>query len=270
MRDVSGRVVLITGAGSGIGKLLATELAARGARLVLWDVDEAAAQLVAKEIEAAGGTAAAYPCDVADRHAVQTAAAAVLADHGRVDVLVNNAGVVTGARLLDLADEAIERTFAINVLAHYWTIKAFLPGMIERGTGHIVTVASAAGLVGVARQCDYSATKHAAIGFDASLRSELARWAPGVRTTVVCPFYVDTGMFEGARTRFPHLLPILRTEDVVRRIVRAIERDQARVWMPPMLHLIPLVQALPARWGDRVMDLFGVNRSMDEFVGRAH
>jgi len=105
------------------------------------------------------------------------------------------------------------------------------------------------------------------VGFDESLRVELARSAPGVRTTVVCPYYVDTGMFAGVRTRVPWLLPILRPEPVARRIVDAVERDRPMLVMPPIVRLLPALRVLPPRAFDRVMDLFGVNRSMDEFRG---
>jgi len=210
----------------------------------------------------------AYCCDVSDREAVYAMADLVRREVGDVDVLVNNAGVVTGRPFLSLDDDDIERTFAVNALALYWTTKAFLPRMIERGSGHLVTVASAAGLVGVPRQSDYSASKHAAVGFDESLRVELARIAPPIRTTVVCPYFVDTGMFAGVQTRFRRLLPILRAEDVALRIADAIARDRARVLLPPLVHLVPVVQALPPRVGDRILSAFGVNASMDHFVGR--
>ena len=115
--------------------------------------------------------------------------------------------------------------------------KAFLPAMVRHNRGHIVTLASAAGLVGVARQTDYSASKHAAVGFDESLRAELREISPGVMTTLVCPYYVDTGMFEGVRTRIPFLLPILRQRDVVHKIANAIERDRRLLVLPPAVHL---------------------------------
>lgn len=268
MTDVNGRVVLVTGAGSGMGRLLALSLAARRARLVLWDVDDDALERVAAEIRVHGGTAHPYLCDVSDRVEVGAAAEKVRSDVGDVDVLVNNAGVVSGRLLLDLTDEQIERTFAVNVLAHYWTTRAFLPAMVQRDAGHVVTIASAAGLAGVPRLAAYVASKHAAVGFADSLRVELSRVAPGIRTTLVCPYFVDTGMFAGARTTFPRLLPILHSEDVVARTVRAVEHDRSRVLMPPMVHLMPLVTALPPRLGDRVLDLFGITTSMDEFVGR--
>jgi all-trans-retinol dehydrogenase (NAD+) len=177
----------------------------------LWDIDEARLQSTTEEIRAmSGGRCSGYLCDVSDAHAVRNTADQVLSDVSEVDVLVNNAGIVTGAPFLELPDERIETTFRVNVFPLYWVTKAFLPGMVARGRGHVVTIASAAGLVGVARQTDYSASKHAAVGFDESLRVELARLAPAIRTTVVCPFYIDTGMFEGVRTRFKRLLPILR------------------------------------------------------------
>ena len=269
MTDVDGRVVLITGAASGIGRLLAGELAWRGARLVLWDLDTERLADVRSDIAALiGREPAVYGCDVSDRHAVADTAARVRAEVGEVDVLVNNAGVVSGRYLVDLPDEKIEQTFAVNTLALYWTTKAFLPSMIDRGRGHIVTIASAAALVGVAKQTDYSASKHAAFGFDESLRVELARTAPSLVTTVVCPFYIDTGMFAGVKTRVPLLLPILRPDDVARKIARAIERDRRVLVMPPLLRVLPAMRVLPPRAFDAMMNLFGVNRTMDDFVGR--
>ncbi|MCZ7628753.1 MAG: SDR family oxidoreductase [Microthrixaceae bacterium] len=244
-------------------------VARRGARPVLWDLSEAGLAEVAAELEALGAEPLTARVDVGDPEEVSAAAKELLARVGTVDVLVNNAGVVSGKPLLELSPAEVERTFRVNALANYWTTMALLPAMIRSDRGHIVTVASAAGLVGVARQTDYSASKHAAVGFDESLRVELAHTAPGIRTTVVCPFYVDTGMFEGVQTRVPLLLPILREADVASRIVGAIEHDRARVVMPPMLYALPLLRLLPARAFDRVMDLFGVNVSMDHFKGRA-
>ncbi|BDZ47490.1 hypothetical protein GCM10025866_33990 [Naasia aerilata] len=141
--------------------------------------------------------------NVADRDQVREAAAATLAAVDRVDVLVNNAGVVTGKPLLEASEDQIQRTFDVNVLALYWVTRAFLPGMLTRRRGTVVTVASAAGLIGVARQTDYAASKHAAVGFDESLRAELRGSGRGVRTLVVCPYYIDTGMFEGSAPASP-------------------------------------------------------------------
>ena len=267
MTHIAGRTALVTGGGAGIGRLLALALARRGADVAVWDLDGAAADAVAEEVRALGRTAWASTCDVGDKAAVDAVAAETLAAAGGVDLLVNNAGVVSGKPFLDLTEADVERTFRVNVLSLYWVTGALLPSMVERGRGHVVTIASAAGLVGVARQTDYSASKHAAVGFDESLRVELAKVAPAIRTTVVCPFYVDTGMFDGVQTRFPRLLPILDPDDVVERIVVAVERDRGRLVLPPLVRIVPLARVLPPKLADRLMGFFGVNASMDHFHG---
>jgi all-trans-retinol dehydrogenase (NAD+) len=270
MTKLKGRICLVTGAASGIGRLLSLELADRGAHLVLWDVDADRLDAVVGEVRARrGGKAWGFRCDVTDRAMVERIADQVRAEVGDPIVVVNNAGIVSGRWLVDLAPEQIERTFAVNVLALYWVTKAFLPTMIAHGEGHVVTVASAAGLVGVAKQTDYSASKHAAVGFDESLRMELRRMGSLVRTTVVCPYYIDTGMFEGVKTKRPFLLPILKQDKVASKIACAIESDRRTVILPPFIRLLPITRALPVPLFDRLMDLFGVNQSMDEFVGRA-
>jgi all-trans-retinol dehydrogenase (NAD+) len=188
---------------------------------------------------------------------------------GDVDVLVNNAGVVTGRPLLELSDEHIERTFAVNTLALFWTTRAFLPAMKARGSGHIVTVASAAGLIGTARETDYAASKFAAVGFNEALRQELRRGGSGVKTTVVCPYYIDTGMFAGVKTRFPSLLPVLKEQDVADRVLRAVQHDAPTVQMPFMVNTLPLMRVLPVWAFDQLADFFGLNDAMAGFRGRA-
>ena len=268
MSEFLNRRVLITGAASGIGRLMALRIAAKSGRLILWDVDEAHLAAVAAEIAAAGGQASVYACNLAERASIEATAARTLLDHGAVDVLINNAGIVDGKRLLEATDAEIERTFAVNTLALFRTARAFLPGMLEKGAGHIVTIASASGIAAVPRLADYSASKAAAIAFDEALRLELKHDGAPVKTTIVCPFYIRTGMFEGARTRFPLLLPILKPETVAGRIVRAIERGEARLVLPWFVRTAWLVRLLPIAWFDAVMGFFGITKSMDAFVGR--
>ncbi|MDN4478381.1 SDR family oxidoreductase [Demequina sp. SYSU T00039] len=256
--------MLITGGGSGIGRLMALEGARRGAEVIVWDLDEAAGARVAGEIDARGGRASSAAVDVSRHDEVAASARAA----GDVDVVISNAGVVTGAPLLEASEEGIERTFRVNALAPYWIARAFLPGMLARNRGTVVTVASAAGLVGVARQTDYAGSKWAAVGFTESLRAELRAQGSQVRTLVVCPYYIDTGMFAGVRTRVPALLPILRPERVAERVIDGIERGREQIVMPPLVRVLPVVRALPVRAFDAVVDAFGVNRSMDEFTGR--
>lgn len=260
--------VLITGAASGIGRLLARGAAVRGARLTLLDRDEAGLRSVQCEIAQAGGDADGFVVDLCDRAALQATLARVLRARGPVDILINNAGIVTGKTLLACSDAAIERTFQVNTLALFWTVRALLPAMIAQGRGHVVTIASAAGLGGTSRLTDYCASKFAAVGFDESLRLELRRLGHPVRTTVVCPWYIDTGMFQGVRTRFPGLLPILQPDYVARRILGAVQRDRKRLVMPRFVMAVLLIRVLPLGLFDAMMRFFGVDRTMDEFLGR--
>lgn len=255
---LAGATVLITGAASGLGRELAVQAAARGARVIAWDRDATGARATAQRVN---GTWAEV--DVTDAQAVADAAAGL-----RVDVLINNAGVVTGKYLLDASEEQIRRTFEVNTLAGYWTTRAVLPGMLSRNHGVIVTIASAAGLVGVAKQTDYAASKWGAIGFTESLRAELRSFGSRVRTLVVAPYYINTGMFDGVRTKFPLVLPILEPVKVAGRVLNAVEAGRQQLVLPPLVRILPPLRLLPVPAFDLILDLFGINHTMDHFVGR--
>lgn len=256
--------VLITGAGSGIGRLMALGAAKRGSHVVIWDLAAAAAEAVCDEVMAAGGTAEWAAVDVSNASDVDAAASST----PPIDVLVNNAGIVTGQHLLDASDDAIRRTFDVNTLALFWTTRAFLPGMMERRRGTIVTVSSAASLVGVSKQTDYSASKFAARGFAESLKAELRTLGSPVRSMVACPYYIDTGMFAGVQTKFPRILPIMKPEYVVRRILDGIESGRTELLMPRFTKLVNPARILPVPVFDALMNFFGVNSTMEHFVGR--
>jgi len=267
MTDIVGKRTLITGAASGIGRLLAFQLAGAGARLVLWDIDSAGLGQLETDLGAAGHDVDIYTCDLTCRDTIAAVADRTLGDGGPIDVLINNAGIVSGKPLLDISEQEIERTFQVNTLALFWTVRAFLPSMLERDSGHIVTIASAAGLAGTAKLTDYCSSKFAAVGFDESLRLELKKQESNVVTTVVCPFYINTGMFDGVKTRFSWLLPILEPEAVVKRIVRAIRKDRRRLIMPWFIYTSWPIRLLPVRWFDALMGFFGISHSMDDFRG---
>ncbi len=268
MSELAGSRVLITGAASGLGLLMARKMAAAGAHVILWDLNAEGLEAARHELAGAGRSVEVDVCNLSSRDSIESAAARVLTG-GAVDVLVNNAGVVTGKTLLDATPAEIERTFDVNVLALFWTTRAFLPAMLARDRGHVVTIASAAGIVGTAKLTDYCASKHAAVGFDESLRLELRRRKSRVVTTVVCPFYISTGMFAGVQTRFPAILPILDPDRVTDQIVDAIRRDRRRLILPPAVRATWLGRLLPIGAFDAIMEFLGVNRSMDEFTGRA-
>lgn len=258
--------MLITGAGSGIGRLMALGAAERGAKaVIIWDLkpDETAAEIQAMGVDSVG-----MVVDVTDGPGVDASGQDVLARFGRVDILINNAGIVTGKKFLELTDRDAERTFAVNTLSHYKTTRQFLPGMIERDRGSVVTIASAAGLIGVARQTGYSASKFGAVGFAESLRAELRHEGSNVHTLLVCPYYIDTGMFEGVKTKVPLLLPILKPERVAAQVLDAIEAGNQMKVLPTFARSSMLLKILPVPLQDPVADLFGINSTMDEFTGR--
>ena len=264
--------MLVTGGAQGMGLLIAAGAAARGAHVAIWDRNAEALPGAVSRIGAArrGADQRVAPdtVDVADPGGVREAAGRLGATFGKVDILVNNAGVVSGKRLLELSDEEVERTLRVNTAALFWTSRSFLPAMVAAGEGHIVTMASAAGLIGVAGLSDYCASKFGAFGFHESLRAELRRTAPGVGTSLICPFFVGTGMFAGVRTRFPRLLPILQPEAVAAAVLGAVERNRAVVVLPWFVHSLKLLRLLPARWLDPIASFFGIHTAMDTFAGR--
>ncbi|MBO1770388.1 SDR family oxidoreductase [Agrococcus sp. TF02-05] len=264
--DGSTRIV-ITGGGSGIGRLVALAAARKGAHVVLWDRDERAARAVVAEIDAEDGRATAVVVDLTDADAIELAAAETLM-LGPVDVVVNNAGVISGKPLASLSVAQIERTMRVNAIAPILVTRAFLPAMRDAGRGRIVTVASAAGLIGVAGQTDYAASKFAAVGFMESLRAELRKERSPITTLTVAPFYIDTGMFEGVTTKVPALLPILSQARVATQILAAIDSRRTLLALPPLVRLVPAIKALPTALGDLVADALGVNEGMDAFRGR--
>ena len=260
--------VLITGGAGGIGRLVAEEMAASGATVILWDLNEKSLKEAAKLIEDQGGRVFTHVCDVTDRKAVYATMDQVKRDCGNIDILINNAGVVTGKAFWDLTDEDIQTTMDVNVMAMFWTVKAVLPDMIEANTGHIVTISSAAGIVGATKLTDYNASKFAAFGFDESLRMEFKKNKMNIRTTVVCPYFINTGMFKGVKTRFSWLLPILEEKEVANRIVKAIKSNRTRLIMPGLVYTSWMMRYLPVSVFDWVSAFLGVSSAMDQFEGR--
>ena len=255
-----------------MGLLVARGAAARGAHVAIWDVNSRALPDAAARIAAARAhgnqLVISEAVDVGDPEVVARAAERLGASIGNVDVLINNAGVVSGKRLTELSPEEVQRTLRVNTASLFWTTQSVLPAMIEAGRGHVVTMASAGGLIGVSGLSDYCASKFGAVGFHESLRAELRRTAPGVGTSLICPYFVGTGMFAGVRTRFPFLLPILEPETVAAAVIRAVEKNRAVVVLPWFVHSLKLLRLLPARWLDPIASFFGIHVAMDTFSGR--
>jgi len=269
-KEIHGQTALITGAGSGLGRLMAIEFGKLGCRVILWDVNTKGNEETKKQLDDLGVQAHAYTVDLSDRKAINKVAEDVKREIGAVDVLVNNAGIVTGKKIFECPDELMEKTMAVNANALFFTTKNFLPGMLERDRGHIVTIASMAGLSGVSGLVDYCASKHAAVGYARSLAAELRTLGKKVHTTTVCPYYIDTGMFTGVRTKAPLALPILDPQYVVDNIMEAVLTNKELIQLPKFTYVFTWsYNYLPSRVSHVLADYFGVNETMDTFVGRA-
>uniref|UniRef100_A0A1B0G671 Hydroxysteroid 17-beta dehydrogenase 11 n=1 Tax=Glossina morsitans morsitans TaxID=37546 RepID=A0A1B0G671_GLOMM len=169
-----------------------------------------------------------------------------ISEVGHVDILVNNAAIVCCRPFWDLPDRVIQNTYNVNIIGHYWTVKAFLPYMMHRNNGHIVTISSVTGMLGTYGCADYSATKYACIGFHESLFTDLkAHGYHGIQMTLVCPYYINTGMFNGVR---PRLVPMLEPQYVADKIVDAVRKNEVWCVLPNSIRLLtPLKCLLPAK-----------------------
>ncbi|XP_045475892.1 estradiol 17-beta-dehydrogenase 11 [Harmonia axyridis] len=242
-KELSGQNVLITGGGGGLGRLLALRIANQGAKVMVWDVNEEGIQETLKQVKAQGGVIHGLKCDLSQSDDVYRVAKLTREQFGDIDILINNAGVLSGKYLLDTPDRLIKLTFDVNIIAHFWTVKAFLPAMVSKNNGHIITIASMAGHVGVSKLVDYCSSKYAAVGFDEALRMELEdQGVTGVKTTAVCPYFIQsTGMFGNVHSRF---LSTLKLSDVADRIVEGIRREEEVVMIPSALRWTILLKIL--------------------------
>jgi NAD(P)-dependent dehydrogenase (short-subunit alcohol dehydrogenase family) len=206
-RRFQGKVCLVTGAGGGIGSAISTRLGAEGGRVVVCDVDAQAAQHTVKAIADHGGDADALAFDLGDARACREAIGAVLASHGRVDVLVNNAGINRRGDLLSLTDADWESSFTINVHALFHLCRAVLPHMIERGGGAIVNTASQWGLHPAPGHIAYNVSKAAVVSFTQNLARDYARH--NIRVNAVAPGEIRTPMLESGLAASGRTVPDL-------------------------------------------------------------
>ncbi|KAJ3653507.1 hypothetical protein Zmor_012756 [Zophobas morio] len=245
-KDLRGKIILLTGGAGGVGQELAIRLVRQKAIVVIWDNNEKALEKVQEKIESQGHKVHTYPVDISDRANVYKYADIVKSDVGPVDIILNNAGIVCGQTFLEIPDHMIEKTFKVNILSHYWTIKAFLPHMIKTGKGHIVTVGSLTGLLGTYKCTDYSASKHATIGLHESLLIELKTHGHhNIKMTLVCPYFINTGMFAGCK---PRNLKMLEPKEVAKRIITAIKNEEVYVTIPTFSRFfLPIKNFIPAK-----------------------
>jgi NADP-dependent 3-hydroxy acid dehydrogenase YdfG len=275
MRRFADKVAVITGAGSGIGRALSVELARRGARLALSDVDMVSVAETAAQCEKEGAEVRHYQLDVADRAAVYAHADAVVGEFGAANLVINNAGVALMATVNEMSWEDLEWVMNID----YWGVvhgtKAFLPHLIASGDGHVVNLSSVFGLIGVPTQSAYNSAKFAVRGFTEALRQEMLIERSRVGVSCVHPGGIKTNIVRNARTtegattsdmhrRF-HQITLTTPEKAATIILRGVERNRPRILVGPDAYLIdalprvlgPLYQRVSAT-GVRLANRFGL------------
>ncbi|XP_069670584.1 short-chain dehydrogenase/reductase family 16C member 6-like isoform X2 [Periplaneta americana] len=261
-KSLAGEVVLVTGAGRGIGRRVALEFWAQGCTVVCVDDDEASSRLTARHINerhrrrlaAAGcalaegsGPAHAYSCDVRDRDQVAQLARRVLGDLGRVDILVNNARVMP---TLQAPPSEVVDDVNLHLLSHFWTLLAFLPGMVQRRHGHVVAISCVAGLRGLADKGPHSASKHAVTGLLDAVAEELQLDPQHVKLTCAHPYLLHPEQLDLR-------IPQLSARHAARQIVDAVRHDLETVTVPRNLHFwLNVFRTLPQDARDVWRDVF--------------
>ncbi|HUZ43688.1 MAG TPA: SDR family NAD(P)-dependent oxidoreductase [Acidimicrobiales bacterium] len=265
MKSFNGKVSAITGAGSGIGRALAIDLAGRGSHLALSDINTEGLAETVSLCEGRGVKVTSQRVDVADRQAVFAWAAEVVADHGRVNLIFNNAGVAVVSTVEAVSYEDFEWLMGINFWGVVHGTKAFLPHLKASGDGHVVNVSSVFGLMGIPGQSAYNAAKFAVRGFTDSLRIELEIEGANVSATTIHPGGIKTNIARGARANDSMAvltgesttdeadlgsefdkMAMTTPEKAARQILSAVERDRRRVLVGPDAKVIDLISRLPA------------------------
>jgi short-subunit dehydrogenase len=240
----------------------------KGARtLIIWDINEENIAATVKEFKQLGNVKG-YKVDVSDSKQVVDMATATRKECGEIDIVINCAGIVTSNSTFDkLTTDEIERTIKINTIAPMIVAQQFFPGMIERNHGHVCNIASAAGMISNPRMSVYAASKWGVIGWSDSVRIELKQMKSKARFTTIAPYFINTGMFDGVKSRF---FPILKPEPTAKNIIRAIEKNKNFKGLPFSYHFIRFCQALlPTSIFDYIFgEVVGIFHAMDNFTGR--
>lgn len=268
MSKIKGSTVLITGGASGIGRIMGRIALEKGARqLIIWDINEQGIGSTIEELRTIGNIKG-YKVDISDTAAVQECYKRTHWECGNIDILINNAGIVAGNNTFDKEQIGnIERTMQINSVAPMILASLVLPEMVARNSGHVCNIASAAGMLANPKMSVYAASKWAMIGWSDSVRIELKQMKSKVRFTTIAPYFINTGMFDGVKSR---IFPILKPEPTARKIIAAIESNRNFKGLPFGYHFIRFCQAiLPTSIFDYIFgEVVGIFHAMDNFTGR--
>jgi short-subunit dehydrogenase len=268
VRNLNNRVAIITGASRGLGPFIVRALVDEGMAVVLAARSRPELEAVAQDLRDRGAKATAVVCDVSSAEDRRKLVDATLAQHGRIDVLVNNAGIELTARFDKQDEDEIARVIEVNLTAAMLLTRAVLPSMLSKRSGHIVNVASLAGKVPVPFSSPYAASKSGMVGFTESFRSEFRK--RGVSATVVCPGFVsEAGMYaemeEKVGTKVNWIAGTVTPARVAANVVKGIKRDRPEmlVYRGPARLITAFAESTPGVF-EKLFPLFGSNKIFEQ------
>lgn len=264
MKDFKNKNILITGGASGIGKLMGKLFLEKGANLIIWDINQQKIDETSKELSSLGNISG-YQVNVVDLTGINNIYNEVKNNHGTVDVLINNAGIVVGKYFHEHTEEDIRQTMDINANAPMYITRLFLQDMIVQNSGYLCNIASSAGLISNPKMSVYAASKWSVLGWSDSVRLEMKQLKKNIGVTTVTPYYINTGMFDGVRS----IIPVLNPERVAKKIVRSIEKGRPIASMPWSIHFVRFFQGIFPIWFFDwfVGKVLGIYKTMDDFKG---
>lgn len=261
------RNAVVTGASGGLGASIAAELADRGANVALVARSTERLEQVAASLAASGVSVAIVAADLNNPDDLRNIARRVCSEFGQIDLLINNAGIADLSPFQRQDPAIMRRVMEVNLLAPMMLVREVLPDMLERGRGHIVNIASLAGLMGMPYEAVYSASKAGLIAWSNALRQELN--GTGIGVSVVSPGFVgEAGMFARHTDKRPRYFGLSRPQDVARAVTRVIRQDLPEVIVnpTPIRPLLAFKAAAPATWA-RLFRWMGIERSMRRLAG---
>ncbi|WP_034057585.1 SDR family oxidoreductase [Lacinutrix jangbogonensis] len=264
--QLQNKTVLITGGASGIGKILARLFLERQATVIIWDINEVNLNETITKLSSIGNIIG-YTVDISNSEQIQNTAKKVKQEYNSIDYLINNAGIIIGKYFHEHTTKDIIKTMEINANAPMLITNEFLEDMIAKNSGHICHIASSGGLISNPKMSVYAASKWSLIGWSDSLRLEMKKMKKNIYVTTIMPYYINTGMFDGVKSK----LPILDPETAALTIVKAIEKKKRMVTIPGYMYRL-------ARIGQAIMSInffdwftgsfLGIYDTMEEFIGR--
>ncbi len=271
--NLKNKIVLVTGAAKGIGLATVKRLLKKEAKVVLWDFQPDDLNTAVQSLKNDGHDVFSQVCDVTNKEQVYHNAEVIKKEIGDIDILINNAGTVYTGYMLDRSDAELENMINVNFTSMIYTIRAFMPAMLEKNKGHIVNISSASSLIGAPKLAIYAATKWAVMGLTESLRMEAIKMGKkGVKFSSVHPNFLKKGLFEGTKLNLLGSIfaPGVKSHDAVAKVIvnKAIRWGFHSPKVPWIMNQSVLLRALlPSSLLIKFGNIYGVNNMMDEYTG---